>query len=606
MSEYYYEEEEFSTQFNKNTLARILKLIKPHWLWVAGFLVFTLLVSFWDSYFTFLSKRIIDEGILQKNMTALMNIVYLYGFLILIQSIAVFGFIYLAGVLGERVHYDLRKMLFNKLQDMSLSYYSKTPVGWIMSRVTSDSERVSELVTWGLLDVTWAIANFLTAAYFMFRINIGLAAIVFSIIPIIIWVAIEFRKKILKEYRDARKQNSKITAAYNENISGIRVVKALGREKENLEEFSKLTGKMYQSSYRAAWLSALFLPAVQIISAFALGSIVWYGGWQAQIGGITIGGIQAFISYISFMMWPIQDIARVYAEMQQSIASGERIFSLLDADIKIKNHPNAMSIESISGNIEFDHVNFHYENDEEVIKDFNLTINQGETVALVGPTGGGKTTIVNLLCRFYEPTSGNIRINGIDYSKINLSSLQSRIGLVLQTPHLFSGSIRENIRYGKLDATQDEIETACKLAGADEFIMESDKKYETDVGEGGNLLSTGQKQLISIARAILADPDIFILDEATSSVDTLTESLIQKGLETLMKNRTSIIIAHRLSTIRRVNRIIVIKNGRIEEMGSHDELLKNKKHYYRLYSRQFQYQMDEKIDEYSFQSVNFN
>jgi len=606
MSDYYYDEEEFSTQLNKNTLKRVLKLTKPYWQWVAGFLICTLLVSYLDSYFTFLSKRIIDEGILQKNNTALINIVTLYGALIFIQSITVFGFIYLAGVLGERVHYDLRKMLFNKLQDLSLSYYSKTPVGWIMSRVTSDTERVSELVTWGLLDLTWAVANFLTSAYFMFRINSGLAAIIFSIIPIIIWVAIQFRKKILKEYRESRKQNSKITAAYNENISGIRVVKALGREKENLEEFSLLTGKMYQSSYRAAWLSALFLPAVQIISAFALGSIVWYGGWQAQIGGLTIGGIQAFISYITFMMWPIQDIARVYAEMQQSIASGERIFSLLDTDIEIKNLPDAFPIKSVSGDIEFDHVFFQYEDDEEVIKDFDLTINQGETIALVGPTGGGKTTIVNLLCRFYEPTSGKIRINGIDYTNINLTTLQSRIGIVLQTPHLFSGSIRENIKYGKLDATQDEIETACKLAGADEFIIELDKKYETDVGEGGNLLSTGQKQLVSIARAILADPDIFILDEATSSVDTLTEALIQKGLDTLMKNRTSIIIAHRLSTIRRADRIIVIKSGTIEEIGSHDELLRNKKHYYRLYSRQFQYPMNEKIDEYGFPSLNFH
>jgi ATP-binding cassette, subfamily B, bacterial len=599
MSAYYFEEEEFSTQINRNTIKRILSLTKSYWVWVISFLLFTLIVSYLDSYFTYLSKRIVDEGIVAGNLSTLKHIVVTYGILILMQSLAVFGFIYLAGVLGERVHYDLRKMLFNKLQELSLSYFSKTPVGWIMSRVTSDTERVSELVTWGLLDVTWAIANFFTAGYFMFRINSGLAAIVFSILPIIIWVAIQFRKRILKEYREARKLNSKITGAFNENVSGVRVVKALGREKENLTEFSRLTGDMYKASYRAAWLSALFLPSVQIISAFALGSIVWYGGWRAQIGGITIGGIQAFISYVTFMMWPIQDIARVYAEMQQSVASGERIFSLLDTTPEIMDKPGSSVTSSISGMIEFEHVDFQYEYDEEIIKDLNLRIFPGETIALVGPTGGGKSTIVNLLCRFYEPTKGVIRFDGHDYTDLNLYALQSKIGIVLQTPHLFSGTIQENIRYGKLDATEEDIIEAAQLAGAHEFIMEMDKYYDTEVGEGGNLLSTGQKQLVSIARAILSNPDLFILDEATSSVDTLTEAFIQKGLSNLLQNRTSIIIAHRLSTIKRADRIIVIKNGKIEEMGSHEELLKNKGHYYRLYARQFQYQTDQRLDGFS-------
>ena len=502
-----------------------------------------------------------------------------------------FGFIYLAGVLGERIRYDLRRKLFNHLQDLSLSYYSRTPVGWIMSRVTSDTERVSDLVTWGLLDITWAITNIISASVFMLIINWRLALVVLAIIPIITWIAIQFRKKILAEFRQVRKINSKITGAYNENITGVRVVKALGVEDKNLSEFSNLTSDMYAASYRAAWLSALFLPSVQIISALALGGIVWIGGWQVEIGGITIGGIQAFISYVTFMMWPIQDLARVYAEMQQSIASAERMFSLMDSLPNVNDRLEAFDPGTVQGTIQFENVDFYYEEDKPVLQDFNLTVKPGETIALVGPTGGGKSTIVNLLCRFYEPTRGIIRIGDVDYTQFTQQAIQSRIGVVLQTPHLFSGSIRENIRYGRLDATDDEIEQAAHLAGAHDFIVTFDKGYGEEVGEAGNLLSTGQKQLISLARAVLANPEIFIMDEATSSVDTLTEALIQKGMENLMIGRTSFVIAHRLSTIKRADRILVIENGRIAEMGTHAELLQQRGHYYRLYTRQFRHEM---------------
>jgi ATP-binding cassette subfamily B protein len=603
MTDNYFEEEEFTTEFNGQTVLRILAQTRSHWHWMLGFLATIIIVSILDGYFTFLGKRIVDEGIIAGNRQALIHIVTTYGALILIQAVNVFGFIYLAGVLGERVRYDLRKKLFNNLQDLSLSYYSRTPVGWIMSRVTSDTERVADLITWGMLDVTWALSNITTSAVFMLRINWKLGLIVLTILPVILWVGIHFRKKILAEYRSVRKINSKITGAYNENITGVHVVKALGREDKNKREFGKLTGKMYHSSYRAAWLSALFLPAVQIISAFALGSVAWYGGWQAQIGGLSIGGIQAFISYITFMMWPVQDIARVYAEMQQSIASAERMFSLIDAVPEIQNHPDAFEPENIHGDIEFDHVDFYYEEDKPVLEDFSLHVRQGETIALVGPTGGGKSTIVNLLCRFYEPKRGVIRIAGYDYTKYKLLGLQSRIGIVLQTPHLFSGNIRENIRYGRLDATDDEIEQAARLAGAHDFIEMSEKGYETEVGEGGNLLSTGQKQLVSLARAVLANPEIFIMDEATSSVDTLTEALIQRGMENLMRGRTSFVVAHRLSTIRRANRILVIEAGKIIEMGSHNELLRKRGHYYRLYTKQFRAEMEQEYELYKLTGV---
>jgi ATP-binding cassette subfamily B protein len=591
MTQHYFEEEEFDTEFNGETILRILAQTKPHWPWVIGFLLSIIFVSVLDGYFTFLSKRIIDEGIIAGDKGVLVSIVTRYGALILVQSLFVFGFIYQAGVLGERVRYDLRKKSFDNLQDLSLSYYSRTPVGWIMSRVTSDTERVSDLVTWGMLDVAWAISNIATATYFMLKINWGLALIVLGIIPVIIVVAVQFRKRILAEYRNVRKINSKITGAYNENITGVRVVKALGREKANLREFNSLSSEMYKSSYRAAWLSALFLPIVQFISAFALGSVAWYGGWQAEVGGITIGGIQAFISYILFMMWPIQDIARVYAEMQQSVASGERLFALIDAVPEVQDAPHAASPRSMQGDIEFDNVTFYYEDNKPVLTNFSLKINQGETIALVGPTGGGKSTIANLVCRFYEPSSGKVLICGNDYTQFTQNSIQSRIGIVPQTPHLFSGSIRENILYGHLDASDQEIEEASKLAGAHDFISHLDKGYDTDVGEGGDLLSTGQKQLVSLARAILAQPEILIMDEATSSVDTLTESLIQKGMENLMAGRTSLVIAHRLSTIKRATRIVVIEDGAIAEMGTHAELLAERGHYYHLYTRQFRYEM---------------
>ncbi|HSF83985.1 MAG TPA: ABC transporter transmembrane domain-containing protein, partial [Anaerolineales bacterium] len=460
MSDEYFEEEEYTTQINTGTVLRILALTRPYWTWVVGFLITIMFVSGLDSYFTFLSKRIIDEGIVARNQPALIKIATTYGSLLLLQALFVFSFIYLAGVLGERIRYDLRQKMFNHLQDLSLSYYNQTPVGWIMSRVTSDSDRVSELVTWGLLDSTWGLMNITTATIFMFIINWQLALIVLAIIPILIFVAIRFRKRILVEFRLSRKYNSKITASFNENITGVRVIKALSREDEGIQDFSKLTSQMYTSSYRAAWLSALFLPAVQMISALAIGSIVVFGGLRAQYGSITIGGIQAFVTYVTFMMWPIQDLARVYAELQHAIASAERMFSLLDTIPEVLDREAAIDPGSIMGEIEFENVKFAYEDGIPVLSNFSLKVSQGETIALVGPTGGGKSTIVNLLCRFFEPKSGYIRMNGVDYTKFTQSAIQSRIGIVLQTPHLFSGSIKENIRYGRLNAGNPEIEEA--------------------------------------------------------------------------------------------------------------------------------------------------
>jgi ATP-binding cassette subfamily B protein len=592
VTDQYFEEEEFTSQFTGNITRRIVELAKPHWKWVLGFVLMITLVALLDSYFTFLSAQIIDKAILGEDTEALKNIVIRYGLLIIVQAGGVFGFIYLAGILGERIRYDLRKNMFVHLQELSLSYYNVTPVGWIMSRVTSDSERVAELVTWGFLDVTWGIMNIATAAIFMLMINWQLALIVFLAIPVLIVVAVQFKKKIIVEFREVRKINSKITGAFNETITGVRVIKAFGREERNMQEFDVLTSDMYRAGYRAAWLSALFLPVVMLISSFAVAAIVWFGGYQTQIGNMSIGGIQAFVSYVVFMIWPVQELARVYAELQRAVASAERIFSLVDTVPEISDKPDAIDPGSIQGDIVFENVSFYYEENKPVLENFDLHIKRGETIALVGPTGGGKTTIVNLLCRFFEPKEGTIRIGGRDYEDIVLHTIQSRIGVVLQTPHLFSGTISDNIRYGKLDATDEEIGAAAQLAGAHDFIIKLDKGYDDEVGEGGNLLSVGQKQLISLARAVLRQPEIFIMDEATSSVDTITEALIQKGMENLMEGRTSFVIAHRLSTIKRADRILVIKDGSIIENGSHAELLRQRGHYYRLYTSQFRSELE--------------
>ncbi len=600
MSDIRFEEEEFTTGFSGQTVRRILAQARPHWRWVVGFLACIGLVSAQDSVFTYLSKLIIDEGIMAGDRERLVEVLTIYGVLSIIQVAAVFGFIYMAGILGERIHYDLRKKMFDNLQALSFSYFDRTPVGWIMSRVTSDSGKISELVTWGLLDVTWGIMNVTTALFFMMIINWRLALVVLGVIPMMLLVAVQFQRRIIVQFRRVRKQNSKLTGAYNENITGVRVVKSLCREERNLEEFGEQSSVMYRASYRAAWLSALFLPAVQIIGSLALGAVVWYGGYQTQIenrnllgvAGLTVGGIQAFVSYIAFMLWPIQDMARVWASTQDAVASAERVFSLIDAQPEVADREGATDPGTIRGEIEFDDVHFAYEEDKPVLAGLNLKVKRGETIALVGPTGGGKSTIINLICRFYEPTRGTIRLVGQDYTGLQLNAIQSRIGIVLQTPHLFSGTSRENIRYGRLDATDEEVEAASRLARAHEFIVTMQDGYEGEVGEGGGRLSVGQKQLISLARAVLADPEVFIMDEATSSVDTVTEALIQEGMDALMDGRTSFVIAHRLSTIRRADRILVVEDGQIAEQGSHTELIRARGHYYRLYTHQFRQEQE--------------
>jgi len=580
-----FDEEEFKTQYDGKIILRIISLLKKHWKRTAGFLILISLVSVQDAFFAFINKLIIDDGILAGNTVRLTQLLITYAIMAFFQAAFVFGFINMAGMLGENLQYDLRKKMFNHLQDLSFSYYNKTPVGWIMTRVTSDSAKIAELVTWSMVDITWSLLNVTTAMIFMLIINWKLALIIIGIIPIMVFIAVKFQKHILDHFRKVRKMNSQITGVYNETITGIRIVKALCREEQNLAEFSEKTYAMYKSSYKAAWLSALFLPLIQILTSLALSAIIVFGGVQQLKGNISIGSIQAFITYVAFMMWPIQQMARVWASMQSSLASAERVFSLVDAVPEIVDKQGAYDPGSLEKEITFQNVTFGYEDKKPVLEDFNLTVAKGTSLALVGHTGCGKTTIVNLLCRFYEPQKGEICFDGVDYRNFTQHSIQSRIGIVLQVPQLFSGTIRENIRYGRLDAPDAEIEEAARLAMAHNFIMKLSKGYDEEVGEGGLLLSVGQRQLISLSRAWLANPDLFIMDEATSSIDTITEKSIQQAQEVIFRKKTSIVIAHRLSTVKKADRIIVLDHGRIIEQGNHQSLMEQQGKYYSLYSR---------------------
>jgi ATP-binding cassette subfamily B protein len=587
MAQPMWEEEDYTESWDGRTLVRMIGLAARHRRWFVGFLAMVALVAVSDSCFTYVKKLVIDEAIQPGRPESLVWIGALFAALSIFQAAAVFSFIYLAGLLGERIQYDLRKKMFARLQELSFSYFDRTPAGWIMSRVTSDPSKVADLVTWGLLDTTWATMSILSSVAFMLYLRWDLALVVFLVIPVLVIAGALFKQRIIREYRQVRKINSRITASFSETINGVKVVKSLGREERNQREFAGLTDGMYAAGFRAAWLSALFLPVVQGIGAVALAAVAWVGGSEVLGGVVTIGTIQAFIGYVTFMLWPVQDLARVFSEMQHAIASAERSFSLVDSRPEITDRPDAIDPGSLRGAVEFDGVSFWYREGRTVLDSFRLRVEEGETVALVGPTGGGKTTIASLLCRFYEPREGVIRIGGRDYTTLTQRAIQSRIGVVLQTPHLFSGTVRENLRYGRLEASEDEIVGAARVAGADSFIRELENGYDTEVGEGGNRLSTGQKQLVSIARAILAQPDILVMDEATSSVDTLTEALIQQGLENLRRGRTAFVIAHRLSTIRRANRIVVVEDGRIREMGTHAELLRLRGHYHELYTQQF-------------------
>lgn len=578
------------------------KLLIPYKSYFIKLIGINVLLGILDSSFPMFSKYAIDNFIAKGNMDGIGIYIGVYFLAIISISIVIYVFILATGKLETKMAYDIRKNGFEKLQELPLSYYDNKAVGWLMSRMTSDITRLSETISWGLVDFSWGITMMIGIVIYMLILNWKLALIVLVVIPPLAVISVYFQKRILIAQRGVRSVNSQITAAFNEDIQGAKTTKTMVREDINLEEFSKLTGSLRDKSIRATKLSSIYLPIVIGLGSVGTALAVTIGGDFILLEIMSYGTLVAFISYTAQFFEPVRQMAVIFAEVQAAQASAERVFSLLNEEANIFDKQEVIDqygdmfsqsgkeFPDINGKVEFKDVSFSYNEGEEVLKNFNLEVNPGETIALVGETGSGKSTIVNLFCRFYEPVSGKIIIDGKDYKDMPIKWIHNNLGYVLQSPHLFSGTIKDNIKYGKLDATDDEVIEAAKLVKAHEFIIEMEKAYDTEVGEGGNLLSTGQKQLISFARAIIRKPKLFVLDEATSSIDTETEKIIQNAIQKVLEGRTSFVIAHRLSTIKNSDRILVIKDGEILEAGTHSELIGNKGYYYRLYTNQF---MDE-------------
>ncbi len=609
MADIYYDDENYNDGFDDDSYTqgmklelwrRLLAYALNYRLEISALSISAVMTAAAEIAFPLITRSVIDEISARGADANLLTYAGWYAFFTVLLAGSVVGFIWFGGRLRTHVAHDIRMDGFKNLQRLSFSYYDYRPVGWLMARMTSDCERLSNILAWGMLDLVWGSTMMLGIAISMLLMDMSLALIVLSVLPVLAWISLKFQQRILKSARLVRKTNSRITGSYNESIMGVQTSKAFVKEAQNLKKFGGLTDQMHGASVTNLVQAALYLPIVLTLGSFAIGLALVFGGLELIWGAITAGTLVAFLTYARHFFEPIEQLAHWFAEMQMAQASAERIMSLILAEPDIQDSPEVRravasekkpntAIDGLPDKIEeirFNHVGFRYNIGDDVLKDVDLTIRQGETLAIVGSTGGGKSTLVSLLCRFYEPTSGHITIDGIDYRQRSLHWLQSNLGIVLQSSHIFAGSILENIRYGKLSATDREVEAAAKRAGAHPFIEKMSEGYATSVTEGGSNLSAGQKQLISFARAVLADPKILIMDEATSSVDTETEQQIQRGMDELLSDRISLVIAHRLSTIRNADRILVIENGRITEQGRHSDLMSLEGRYHRLYTQQ--------------------
>ncbi len=568
-----------------------------------------------ESGLPYITKLIIDNALGAKETADHWRYCAIYASIFACIPIAVFIFIWFAGRAATGMAYDIRAAAFDKLQTLSFSYYDERPVGWLMARLTSDSQKLASILPWFCLDIAWGVVYISGIMGWMLFLDWQLALWVFTIVPPLAVISVIFQRKLMRSQRETRKINSKLTASFNEGIVGERTTKTLSREADSLAEFQELSSSMRDYSRRNLLQSAVYLPMVMALGSIGVALALWRGGEALGVDvggaalavGVSFGTLVAFMQYALQFHIPIQEMAERFTQLQAAQASAERLMQLMTTEPTIVDseevlermrlaEPGAAAIDGGSNRIEsiqFENVTFAYKKGETVLSNFDLTVRQGEAIALVGATGSGKSTIANLVARFYEPTGGRILLDGVDYKERSLSWLQSNLGIVLQTPHLFSGTVRENIRYGNLAATDAEIEAAAELVGAHDAIAGLDRGYDTEVGEAGGLLSMGQRQFVALARAVLADPQILIMDEATSSVDTETEQRMQRGVEVVLEGRIAFIIAHRLSTIRNADRILVIDHGRIIEEGNHAHLLAAKGHYYSLYTKQFVREQEE-------------
>lgn len=590
------------------TWMRILPFLKPYKKHLIAIGIFMVVNAAIDVLFPILAGYAVNRFVEPKQTQGLPAFVLTYAGIVIAQTICTISFLRHALFAEVKIGRDLRFAIFEHLQTLSFSYYNTTPVGTILSRVMSDTERISASFTWSLVDICWSFTYIIGCMGVMLFINWKLALMIILIIPVIAVVTTKFQKNILQTNREVRQINSEMTRHYNEGISGAKTSKTMVIEDKNTHMFKTGTQKMRAKSVHLAFLSSVYVPIIVFLTSLAVAFVLTYGGEMALTQWISIGTLTIFINYALIISDPVQSLANTLTNFFSTQANVERVFQLLDLQPEITDSPEVIekygtslnpkteNWEPIEGRITFENVSFMYSDGTEyVLEDFNLEIPTGTTIAIVGETGAGKSTLVNLACRFFEPTKGRILIDGRDYKERSTLWLHSNIGYVLQTPHLFSGSIRENIRYGRLDATDEEIIEAAKLVGAHDFIMNTEKGYDSEVGEGGGQLSTGEKQLISFARAVLANPRIFVLDEATASIDTHTEQMIQKAISKLLDNRTSFLIAHRLSTIRRADLILVVKNGKIIERGTHQELMTQGGYYADLYNKQFETEMAETV-----------
>ncbi len=580
---------------------KLLPFLKPYRVTIVSMITLGFAGGLMDIVIPLFQEYAIDNFIARQTVSAMGSFVAAYVTVLLFQVIANGISAYQACQVEMYVGRDMKRQSFNHLQTLAFSYFNQNSVGYIHARVMSDTNRIAALVSWSLMNGVWYISYIVGAILVMLWVNARLACLVLMIVPLLTAAAAFFQGKLVRINRKVREINSHITSNFNEGITGAKTTKTLVIEEKMEHHFNGTTKEMELMSVRGTHYHALFASVISFASFTALALVLWQGGMITMEGVMEIGTLSVFMTYALGMMEPVQWIVRSISDLITVQVNVERFSTLMETQSDVRDtkeveekygdsfEPKKENWEPLYGDIVFEDVSFKYPDGEEfVLEHFNLHVPQGTNIAIVGETGAGKSTLVNLVCRFFEPTSGRILIDGVDARKRSQLWLHSNIGYVLQTPHLFSGSVLENLRYGNPEATMEQIEAAVKSVSADEVIARMDKGYDSDVGEGGDLLSTGEKQLISFARAVLADPRIFVLDEATSSIDTVTEKKIQEAIRHLMKGRTSFVIAHRLSTIRQADLILVIRDGKIVEEGNHRELIERRGEYYRLYTRQYQ------------------
>ncbi len=583
-------EEYYDQGVNPKNIRRMIAFIRPYLfpLTLAAFLM--LGASAASVAGPYLVGYAIDKGLGNSSLPILRNTLLAFLGVSLVTWICTYFRVNIMTRVAIGTIYDLRKSLFAHLQELSLGFYSRYSVGRVITRVINDVETLRDFLTWAVLAITRDLFTLALIIFIMLEMDVRLALLTFTVLPVMVLITVLLRRASRAAYRKVRAAISWVNSVLAENVNGVRVVQAFSRNQRNYEHFRNYVNRYHlERALNTARISSLFSPSVDLLGAIATGLVVWLGGTAVLGAKITPGVLVAFILYIDRFFDPIRDLSRRYDALQSTMIGWERIMGLLDTPVEIQDAPDAIAIPPIMGRVDFDNVSFHYSDDPTpVLENIDLHIPPGETVALVGETGAGKTTLIKLLSRFSDPTEGRIQVDGLDLRVVTQASLRAQMGVVLQDPFLFNGTVAENIRFGRLAASRLEIEAAAGAVGAHEFIVRLRHGYDTSVEEGGVMLSVGQRQLLSFARALLADPRILILDEATSSVDTQTEQLIQKALTRLLKGRTCFVIAHRLSTITRADRIVVIHDGRIVEQGRHRELLSKKGMYSELYQTGFQ------------------